>query len=965
MTKHNGHPKHPATPAAPTAPPPPQWQPLNWSFPFAPKSGNPADPQTWLKALSNADGGFYPLGSNGMIHGGIHFDAATGGVLKQDDGVKVIADGEVVAYRLDSTYPELTYPKTPPCYALYSTGFVLVRHELVLPPAPEKAGTSSTSPSTPAGASGASSTTPAAPASGASAGGTSTPQAYQPPADEVMEFYSLYMHQLDWAGYKAAEASGSGQAASPIHSLPFWEGDKHYRVGSKANDRQAQPPQLNTPFRFDLNSTNADSAGEFENCLPLDSVAAGPSPGSLEALTWQSKPTLRYALPSGDAGNTASAPESAQGVRILDRVKGTVIGLLPRGGELGVTGTATSGWAQIATIISGTPVAAVAGGTPDPRAATGWVNLDELDTVVDPKPLDTVVVLDKPYPVKAGDVVGYLGEYENSTHAQILPPQPMRPMLHVEVFTGVQIKDFISKSQDRAKQLPDSGKTMLVIQQGAQLVKPADPQNIPTVIGKTLVPAKGDPGKGNWAKVQPTEYPTQAAAHSHGQGHAHHASHPTGTPVGKPVWVERKFAGKAATSMVRTWTDFPLLLANAKSAAVGYQQVFSRAQLDQLFDSGKAVDEQGTQWWSITAGDADGNTISGWVCEKNHPNTEWQSPWSWPGFDTVDTTSVPLLDMYRRNLYEVKQLLDGEEEEFRVVAATVNAGLLIGKLEQAAKRQGSGKGNVIPADLKNALNVPWLAEAVSHLIVRYESEWGGDMSKWEKLLSIMGDAGKPIWKTEMERIKKLQWWDQAKAVKGYPSDPEVWHIHPIGLAGNFFNNTDTAHTLILTSKDVLDLKKTLQTEWVQFAGDMQAKGVIDTILNRVASGQLGPNHHFGSTVSEVVNQYNQFSDISGPIARNQHGRSSVEQIPVSSISQRVNDIVDSYLRERANGAESSVGTNLNYANPFFSSPSNLPWINALSGPRYGTGNAIHYHGTTPGLEKYRPEPYRISLSSGT
>ncbi|WP_249180558.1 cell wall hydrolase [Burkholderia ambifaria] len=161
------------------------------------------------------------------------------------------------------------------------------------------------------------------------------------------------------------------------------------------------------------------------------------------------------------------------------------------------------------------------------------------------------------------------------------------------------------------------------------------------------------------------------------------------------------------------------------------------------------------------------------------------------------------------------------------------------------------------------------------------------------------------------------------------------------------------------------MKKTLQTEWGQFAGDMQAKGIIDTILNRVASGRLGPGQdHFGSTVSAVVNQHNQFSDVNGPIARRQHHRSTAEQIPVSEISQRVNDLVNSYLRDRENGEPSSVGTNPNYANPNYSDAVNLPWINALSGPRYGKGTAMH-HGTTPGLEPYRPEPYPIVLIGGS
>lgn len=790
MANHH-HPHHPAapatpTPATPTPAPAPQWTPLNWSFPFAPKSGNPADPQTWLHALAGADGGFYPLGSNGMFHGGIHFDAGTGSDLKQDDGVRAIADGYVVAYRLDSKYPELTYPTTPPRYALYSSGFVLVRHRLVLPPAPKPAGS-------PAGASGASGASAPA-ATPAAASGAQAPQTYEPPADEVLEFYSLYMHQLDWAGYQAAEQanSGSAQSAPSIHRLPFWQGDRHFQVGAKASDRQALPPQLNAPLEF-AQPPNGLGATPLGSGALLGGVASSPLGDSGNALS-QYQDKVRYTVPpASPAGASQNADTPQTGVRICDRASGTVIGLLTRGGELSIVGDAAKGWAQIATITKGTPVAAVAGGTPDPRAAAGWVNLDELDAVVDPKPLDTVVVLDTPFKVSAGDVVGYLGEYQNSTQSSPLPPDPMRAILHVEVFTGAQIDDFIKKSQERATRLGDKvpgAKSLLVIQQGAKLVTPTDSQSNTQLAGLTLAPAKGDPGKGRWARVQPTQIAAQSSAHGHGHGHPSH--HPaSGTPVGNPLWVERTYAGKVAGATVQTWADFPLQLANAKGAAVGYQQVLSRAQLDQLRDTDKAAEEdkgQGApaQWWEIGAGDSEGRTIYGWVCEK--PDTQWKSPWEWPGFDTVDTTSIPVLDMWRRCLFEKKALLDGEEKEFSAVAATVNASPFIAKLEKAAKSQGDGKGNVVPADLKNALTVPWLAEAISHLIFRYESEWGGVMGKWAKFLPYMGD-GKHIWQAEMERIEKLAWWDKVSAVKGFPASPDAWHIHPIGLIGNFVGCT--------------------------------------------------------------------------------------------------------------------------------------------------------------------------------
>lgn len=167
----------------------------------------------------------------------------------------------------------------------------------------------------------------------------------------------------------------------------------------------------------------------------------------------------------------------------------------------------------------------------------------------------------------------------------------------------------------------------------------------------------------------------------------------------------------------------------------------------------------------------------------------------------------------------------------------------------------------------------------------------------------------------------------------------------------------TGGTLTLTQTDIDNIKKTLQTEWVQSAGDAQAHGVIDTILNRVASGR------WGNSVSEVVNAYNQFSDINGPVAR-RDGRNAVEDIPMSRVSARVDALVDSYLAERAAGRPSSIGTNLNYANPNYSDARNLAWINALEGPVLGRGDAIHRHGTTPELERYRPEPFAIGLPGG-
>ncbi|CAG9236018.1 hypothetical protein BGLA2_700045 [Burkholderia gladioli] len=77
-----------------------------------------------------------------------------------------------------------------------------------------------------------------------------------------------------------------------------------------------------------------------------------------------------------------------------------------------------------------------------------------------------------------------------------------------------------------------------------------------------------------------------------------------------------------------------------------------------------------------------------------------------------------------------------------------------------------------------------MAEALSHLVVRSESEWGGGLGKWEALSPLMKKL-LWLWKTEIEGIGKLQWWEQVVSVEGFPKEPSPWHFHPIGVVGNF------------------------------------------------------------------------------------------------------------------------------------------------------------------------------------
>nr|WP_321943740.1 hypothetical protein [Paraburkholderia tropica] len=713
---------------------------------------------TYMKALAKAEDGFYPLGTSGMWHGGVHFDENSAQMLKQDDGVRAIADGEVVAYRMDSKYPEQTYRDGR--HALYSTGFVLIRHKLQLPPVPPKA--AQTSP----------------PASSTPAASAPAP-AVKPSPDETLTFFSLYMHLMDWNSYQTAQKQAGGAQGVNMAPMPYWEGERYYRVGDKAKDRQEVPkPKAAPPVPAATDSS--DLLGEF-----IDTGFALP-------------PQQSATQPEDDA----PVPAPLTGIRIRDVANGNVIGLLPRGAELTVSQSDPNhpGWWKIKAIRSGQPVAPVVGKPVSAHAQWSWVYVKELDQVIDPKPLDTVVVLKQPYAVKAGDVVGQPGHYLRYVDAKLLPAQPTRSLLHLEVFAGPELKAFIQKSQARAKDLP-AAKTFLEISPGALLVTdvPEPDQTLPQSPGGLKLVPVGNAQGSRWIKVQPKTI-TMPAQQPHG-GHQGHHQTPTLTNAGSPVWVEAKLANTTTTAVVKGWMNFPLSFSNAKGPGADFRDVFRRADLARLGAENVAVDDKGHHWWNITLGAKDGSTRQGWVCEDNHPLTRMCGPWDWPGFELVDNSSFAPVDMLKRYIHVTDQyLVDEDKSEFEPDALKVNAGDMIVRLEKAIDANHDGK--VTAQELKHAQETPWMAEAITHLVVRAETEWGGGLGKWEALSPMMKKL-LWLWQAEIERIGKLQWWEQAAGIEGFPKDTAPWHLHPIGLVGNFNHVTGALDELIRKIGDAI------------------------------------------------------------------------------------------------------------------------------------------------------------------
>ncbi|WP_235356179.1 MULTISPECIES: glycoside hydrolase family 19 protein [Burkholderia] len=751
MTKTTHRKKHPPAAAPQSAPKPtePADTPLSWAYPFTPVGkADAADPMTYFKALAKCENGFYPLGVSGMWHGGVHFADGSAEMLKQDSGVRAIADGKIVAYRLNTQYEETTYPNNLGL-AHYSTGFVLVRHELKLPPKPAPKDPAKPAPaSAPAPAS--TSAAPPAPAPADNA-----PSNTKPANDKPLVFFSLYMHTMDWATYqKAIEQAKANPKPDPELPTPmsYWEGDRYYRVGDKAKDQQSVPKApVQSP------ATRADGADN----LPINNTSPN------EPIPTDSDQDV--ALP---------APQTGLRIRELSNGKCKILGILPTGAEViaGDGDPAHTDWIKIKAIKSGTILPAEVGKPVSPQAPWGYVFKGELDAVVDPKPLDTVVILKVPQRIKAGEVVAHVGQYQWPMKASPIPPKPNYPMLHLEVFAGADFKDFMDRSRARAKELNDKNKPLLEIEPGAKLVTeiPAPDQKL-TQAGLKLVPLADAKGS-RWVKVQPKSV-TNVPAKGKQKATQNLAN------VGNPIWVESSLANTISTANVSGWQNFPLDVSKASGPGADFRDVLRRAELDKLGEGNVAIDDKGHHWWNITIGSKDGSELKGWVCDTGHLNVQFRSPWEWPGFELADNGSVGPADMFKRHIHTTEQYLADEDgTEFMGEAAKVNAGELITKIEKAIDTNHDG--TVSAQELKHALDTRWMAEAVSHLIVRNETEWGGGLGKWEDLSPLM-KTQKEMWKTELDRLAKLQWWEEIKGIDGFPTDLSPWHFHPIGLIGNF------------------------------------------------------------------------------------------------------------------------------------------------------------------------------------
>lgn len=402
-----------------------------WSYPLKVGAVEAKDPMQYYAALAKAKDGYYPLGANGLWHGGVHFDEGTG-LVKDLTEVRCIADGEVVAYRIDEAYPKSDFGST---HSVFSTGFVLVKHRLEMPGPPAPA------------------TVPG-----------STP-AVAPLPGPSLTFFSLYMHLLDWEGYKA----------NPALKRPEFWGKGLYQVKANAPDKSlglrvrgggsGQFPVLAVLPRGTTILTKPATAAEKW----LEIVSVTPEYVGLAPNTgWVFKGELKHL--GGDryfVGESAkdAPPDQKPGANVRDATSnGLPIAFLPVGTQIKISEEGAHGkYRKLVEIVSGQAIPALTIGTDG--KLPGFVWLDSLEAKSEPhSPRGEVVQLTPTFKIKAGDILGHVGKYQNHSDAAA------KNLLHMEVFSCEDVKAFKDTCLPKVSGLAPTAKTVVKIPKNSQLI---------------------------------------------------------------------------------------------------------------------------------------------------------------------------------------------------------------------------------------------------------------------------------------------------------------------------------------------------------------------------------------------------------------------------------------------------------------------------------------------------------------
>ena len=430
---------------------------------------------TYYRALSEANNGFYPFGENGLWHGGIHLDKKVLNKLGNDEQLHCMANGEVIAYRINDVYPKITYPDENVPTALrgslknvayFSTGFTLVRHLLQMPK-------------------------------------TTDAKAEQP----AITLYSLYMHQLDWYGYQEKIKDEQTKVQHPhywqLGSGKVDENKADTVFGSVIRENGSKTKAVGLLLKgskIRLGEKHATKAGWYK----IVSISEGTLVTSTE-FKQQLDTITGYVwhkdLSPLPTGNTADANQDYEVVKEDNntvgksnvKVKGIAVyetaddkqklTYLPLTATFELDGQ-ENGYAKIRKIKDCHVPNLLKENDSEDAAHKGYVKVTSLTSFTfKPEKFNDIVVLKSPIAISSGDFIGYIGHNQQQTDhfnepaqssiATIKRPSDTKlpPLSHVELFTCEDLSAFITKTRALADNLPESEKNLILVEKGARLIQ--------------------------------------------------------------------------------------------------------------------------------------------------------------------------------------------------------------------------------------------------------------------------------------------------------------------------------------------------------------------------------------------------------------------------------------------------------------------------------------------------------------
>ena len=433
---------------------------------------------TYYRALSEANNGFYPFGENGLWHGGIHLDEKVLNKLGNDEQLRCMANGEVIAYRINNVYPKITYPEENipvvqrgalKNVAYFSTGFTLVRHLLQMP--------------------------------------KTTDAKDEPPA---ITLYSLYMHQLDWYGYQEKMKDEKTNVQYPH----YWQ------LGSGKVDENKADTVFGSVIRANgsgtevvglllkgskirLGEKHATKAGWYK----IVSISEGTLVTSTE-FKQQLNDITGYVWHNDvspvPTGNTADTNQDYEVVKEDNntvgksnvKVKGIAVyeaaddkqklTYLPPKATFELDGQ-ENGYAKIRKINDCDVPNLLKENDSEDAAHKGYVKVTSLTSFTfKPEKFNDIVILKSPIAISSGDFIGYIGHnqlkknsFNEPTQASIStikrPSDKKLPqLLHVELFTCEDLSAFITQTRALADNLPESEKNLILVEKGARLIQASE-----------------------------------------------------------------------------------------------------------------------------------------------------------------------------------------------------------------------------------------------------------------------------------------------------------------------------------------------------------------------------------------------------------------------------------------------------------------------------------------------------------